>query len=421
MAKLRGKCIVAQSGGPTTVINASACGVIQEAAASEDVFTGIIGAHNGILGVLQEDLFDLKRESPATIDSLRRTPASALGSCRHKLKDLDASRDDYERILEVFRAHDIRFFFYIGGNDSMDTADKVSRLARETKYDMVAMGVPKTIDNDLAETDHCPGYGSVAKYVATTVMEAGRDTEAMYTSDTCTVVETMGRHSGWIAAAAGIARRSPEDAPHLVYTPEVPFSLDEFIAEVRAHIKDLGRCVIAAGEGLVDENGEYVTTEAGSFATDAFGHTQMGGVGEMLKNVVEKEVGVKCRYNRLGTCQRNAMHFASRTDLDEAYMAGQAAVCAAVDGVTDKMVTLVRVGDSPETYACTTGLADLRVVANGEKPLPRRYINQAGNHVTDAFRDYVVPLMRGEADFEVGADGLPLFARLARHAVERKT
>jgi 6-phosphofructokinase 1 len=403
------------------VINASACGVIQEAARHEGVFTGILGSHNGILGVLHEDLFDLTRESSRTIDDLRRTPASALGSCRYKLKDLDADRADYERILEVFRAHDIRFFFYIGGNDSMDTADKVSKLAADSGYAMAAVGVPKTIDNDLAETDHCPGYGSVAKYLGAAVMEAGRDTEAMYTTDSCAVLETMGRHAGWIAAATGVAQRTPEDAPHLVYVPEIAFSIEGFVADVKACLDRVGRCVVAASEGLVNDQGAYIATEAGSFSTDSFGHTQMGGVGELLKNVVEADVGVKCRYNKLGTCQRTAMHFASRTDVDEAYLAGQAAVRAAVDGVTDKMVTLLREGDGPANYACRTGLADLRAVANGEKLLPRSFMNEAGNHITDAMRDYVVPLMRGQADLRVGEDGLPVFARLARRAVKQKT
>ncbi|NLX21360.1 MAG: 6-phosphofructokinase [Phycisphaerae bacterium] len=421
MAIMKGRCVVAQSGGPTAVINASACGVIQTALARGEVFTGVYGAYNGILGVLEEDLFDLGQETPQAIEGLKRTPAAALGSCRYKLKDLSKDRVDYERILEVFKAHDIRYFFYIGGNDSMDTADKVSRLARELKYDLVAIGVPKTIDNDLAETDHCPGYGSVAKYVATAVMEAGRDTESLYTADTCNVIEVMGRNAGWIAAATGIARRTEEDAPHLIYLPEIPFSADRFVADVRECLKQLGRCVVAVGEGIRDAEGRFVSEMGGSFSQDSFGHKQLGGVAEALQRIVEKEVGVKCRTNKLGLCQRTAMHFASLTDRDEAYRCGQAAVEAALAGERCKMVTLVRQGSEPYNYCCGMGLADLATVANGEKVLPREYMNEAGNHITTAMRDYAVPLMRGEVKIEIGPDGLPLYVRLRRQMVERCT
>ncbi len=437
MAKSKGKAIVAQSGGPTAVINASACGVVQAALRHPETFAGVYGAHNGILGVLNEDLFDLGREDPAVIEGLKRTPSAALGSCRYKLKDRirtpDASRGpdtrsaphwregfgstdrtDYERIVEVFKAHDIRYFFYCGGNDSMDTADKVSRLAADMKYDMTAIGVPKTIDNDLAETDHCPGYGSAAKYVATAVMEAGKDTEALYTADTCTVVEVMGRNAGWIAAATGVAHRCELDAPHLIYLPEVPFSIESFVQDIRETLKQIGRCVVTAGEGLRDERGQYVTEQGGAFSQDAFGHRQLGGVAEYLQNVIEKEVGVKCRSNKLGTCQRSAMHFASRTDRDEAYQCGSAAVEAALAGERFKMVTLIRGGNGPEDYSCTTGLAELSRVANGEKKVPRAFLNAAGNHITAAMRDYITPLMRGEVPIEVGPDGLPLYARLLR-------
>lgn len=417
---MKGNCVVAQSGGPTAVINASACGVVQTALKHAGTFTGVYGAHNGILGVLHDDLFDLGQEDPAVIEGLKRTPSAGLGSCRYKLKDLSKDRTDYERIVEVFKAHNIRYFFYCGGNDSMDTADKVSRLAGDMKYDMVAIGVPKTIDNDLAETDHCPGYGSVAKYVATAVMEAGKDTEALYTADTCTAVEIMGRNAGWIAAASGVAQRSEEDAPHLIYLPEISFSLDRFVQDVRETLKRIGRCVIVAGEGLRNEKG-YIAEQGGEFSQDAFGHKQLGGVADFLQRVIEKEVGVKCRSNKLGTCQRNAMHFASLTDRDEAYACGVAAVQAAVAGEGFKMVTLIRSGSGPADYACTTGLASLSAVANGEKKVPREFINAAGNHVTQAMKDYVIPLMRGEVPIEIGSDGLPHYVRLRRHGVERRS
>ena len=419
MAGLRGKAVVAQSGGPTTVINASACGVIQTALGNREVFPGVYGALNGILGVLQEELYDLSAEDPAEIDRLRRSPSSALGSCRHKLKDLAQNRRDYERILEVFRAHDIRYFFYIGGNDSMDTAAKLGELAREVDYEMIAVGVPKTIDNDLAYTDHCPGFGSVAKFNATSVMEAGLDTEALYTHDTTTVQEVMGRNAGWIAAACGLAKRSEQDAPHIILLPEVPFIKDEFVDEVKRCLGKHNRCFVVCGEGSRALDGRYLGEAGGTFAKDAFGHTQLGGACDALRGIIETEVGVKSRTNRAGTAQRNAMHFASRTDVEEAYLVGKKAVEAAMDGINGKMVTLVRENDHP--YEATTGLVDLEKVANAEKPLPTEYISPNGFGVTEAFRNYALPLVRGEAEVEIGRDGLPVYARLKKQMVAKKS
>ena len=409
--------IVAQSGGPTTVINASACGVVQEAIKSGKIGQ-VIGAHNGILGVLQEDLFDLSAERAEDIELLKRSPAAAIGSCRYKLKKMEESRADFERVLDVFKTHDVHYFFYAGGNDSMDTADKVNKLAADAKYDLISMGIPKTVDNDLAYTDHCPGYPSVAKYVATCAMEAGRDTEALYTTDTCTILEVMGRNAGWIAAATGLAARGPEDAPHLVYLPEAPFSLDKLVRDVQEVLKRLGRVFIVAGEGLKDDKGQYVTADSGAFSKDSFGHVQLGGVAEMLKAVIEKEVKIKARFNKLGTNQRSAMHFASLTDVNEAYLCGQMAVRHAMEGVNGKMVTLVRADEGP--YQSATGLAELRDVANGEKKVPRQYINDAGNHITDAMRDYVRPLVQGQAPVTIADDGLPVFVRFQRKPVEKK-
>jgi len=409
--------IVAQSGGPTTVINSSACGVIQEAIGCGKIGR-VLGATNGILGVLKEELFDISAESTETIEALKQAPAAAIGSCRYKLKSLEDSRADYERILDVFGAHNIHYFFYIGGNDSMDTADKVDKLAAESGYELVCMGVPKTIDNDLAYTDHCPGYGSAAKYVATCAMEAGKDTEALYTTDTCSILEVMGRNAGWIAAATGLAQRCNEDAPHLIYMPEVEFTFDKLVSDVKEVLKELGRVFIVAGEGLKDKNGNYITADTGAFGKDSFGHAQLGGVAEILKTVIEKEVGVKVRFNKLGTNQRSAMHFASLTDVNEAYMCGQMAVRYAMSGENGKMVTLIR-QDSPE-YKCTTGLADLIDVANGEKKVPAEYINEKGNHITDAMRDYVRPLVQGQAPVTIGEDGLPVFVRFQRKPLEKK-
>jgi len=409
--------IVAQSGGPTAVINSSACGVIQEAMKSGKIGS-VIGATNGILGVLMEELFDISAEKSETIDALRQTPAAAIGSCRYKLKSLEDSRADFERILDVFKAHNIHYFFYAGGNDSMDTADKVNKLAAEAGYELVCMGVPKTVDNDLAFTDHCPGYPSVAKYVATCAMEAGRDTEALYTTDTCTILEVMGRNAGWIAGATGLAARSPEDAPHLIYMPEAVFSFDKLVSDVKEVLKELGRVFIVAGEGLKDKNGNYITADSGAFSKDSFGHVQLGGVADMLKAVIEKEVGIKARFNKPGTNQRSAMHFASLTDVNEAYMCGQMAVRYAMEGENGKMVTLVR--EKGTAYKCTTGLAELKDVANGEKKVPAEYINDKGNHITDAMRDYVRPLVQGEAPITIDKDGLPVFMRFERKALEKK-
>jgi len=417
MAKCVANAIVAQSGGPTAVINSSVCGVLQEAAKCKKIGR-VLAAHNGILGVLQEDLFDVSTEKASTIEGLKRTPSAAMGSCRHKLKSLDQAHADFDRVLDVFAAHDIRYFFYAGGNDSMDTADKVNKLAAQRGYELVCIGIPKTVDNDLACTDHCPGYGSVAKYVATCAMEAGRDTDALYTHDTCTILEVMGRNAGWIAAATGLAARTPEDAPHLVYMPEAAFTWDKFVSDVREVYKRLGKVFIVVGEGLKDKDGKYVTADSGSFAKDAFGHVQLGGVADMLKVVIEKEVGIKARWNKLGTNQRAAMHFASLTDVKEAWMCGAAAVKAAMKGVNDKMITLVRAkGDK---YKCTTGLAELRDVANGEKKVPRDYINKQGNHITEACRRHIGPLIKGEAPITVGKDGLPVYVRLRRKPVEQK-
>jgi 6-phosphofructokinase len=409
--------IVAQSGGPTAVINSSACGVVQEAMKSGKIGQ-VIGATNGILGVLKEELFDISAEKSETIEALKQTPAAAIGSCRHKLKSLEDSKADFERILDVFKAHNIRYFFYAGGNDSMDTADKVNKLAADAGYELVCMGVPKTVDNDLAFTDHCPGYPSVAKYVATCAMEAGRDTESLYTTDTCTILEVMGRNAGWIAAATGLAARCPEDAPHLIYMPEAAFSFDKLVSDVKEVLKELDRVFIVAGEGLKDKDGNYVTADTGAFSKDSFGHVQLGGVADMLKAVIEKEVGIKARFNKLGTNQRSAMHFASLTDINEAYMCGQMAVKNALEGVNGKMVTLVR--EKGKEYKCTTGLAELRDVANGEKKVPAEYINDKGNHITDAMRDYVRPLVQGEAPITVDKDGLPVFMRFERKPLEKK-
>jgi 6-phosphofructokinase len=417
MAKAMANAIVAQSGGPTCVINSSVCGVIQEAAKTKKI-DRVLAAHDGILGVLKEELFDASAEKASVIEALKRTPSAAMGSCRYKLKSLDQAQSDFDRVLDVFKAHDIHYFFYAGGNDSMDTTDKINKLAAQRGYELVCIGIPKTIDNDLAYTDHCPGFGSVAKYVATCAMEAGRDNEALSTYEACTIIEVMGRHAGWIAAASGLATREPQDAPHLIYMPEAAFTFEKLIRDVKEIYREFGRVFIIVGEGLKDEKGNHIAAETAGFGKDAFGHATLGGVAEVFKYTIEKEVGIKAYWNKLGSQQRCSMHFASLTDVNEAYMCGKAAVKAAMSGVNGKMITLVR--EKGAKYKCTTGFAELKDVANGEKNVPKEFINEKGNHITEACRKYIGPLIKGEAPITVGKDGLPIYIRLAKRAVEKK-
>ena len=411
MAELVGNVLVGQSGGPTSVINASVAGIIAEAL-NHECIEEIYGGLNGVLGILHEDLIDLAAESQQQIRALKHTPGAALGTCRYKLK----KQSDFERVLEVFKAHNIRYFFYIGGNDSQDTADKISKLAQQQNYELRVIGVPKTIDNDLPITDHTPGYGSVIKYTATTIRELACDHEAMGQGDLVSIVEVMGRSAGWIAAGAALAKRRdhPYDAPHLIYLPEVPFTTEKFVEDVRRVLKREKYCLIVVGEGLVDPDGNYVSTA--SSQTDAFGHSQLGGAGDYLRDLVEKHLGIKARAARLGHPQRAAAHCASKADVDEAFMAGTAAVKAAVAGVTDKMVTLVR-GEA-DHYICETGLADLSDIANGVKKLPREWINEDGVSMNHQFVRYATPLIQGENPVPFD-HGVPVFARLDKVSVDK--
>lgn len=415
MKTLSGNAVVAQSGGPTAVTNSSACGVIEEIRRRPDVVPHLFGANNGLLGILQEDLFDLDAESFDTITQLRCTPSSAIGSCRYNLGDPVRDKAKYQRLLQVFAAHDIRYFFYIGGNDSMLTADKIDSAARQADYDLRVIGLPKSVDNDLLATDHCPGYGSAAKLLATCVMEAGRDTEAMYTFDPVTITETMGRDTGWLAAATGLARRQPDEAPHLIYVPEIPFTIEQFLDDVREVHRRIGRVFVVVSEGVRDAAGKHVADQG---TVDAFGRPQLGGVAECLRLSVTRELGLKARYNKLDTCQRNAIHFASRTDSDEAYRSGHEAVRQALAGATGMMVTLIR-GTDPG-YQCTLGLAPLAEVSHGVKALPREFMDGAGTHISEAMRAYVSPLLRGEVPIRLGSDGLPMFSRFQRRSAPRK-
>jgi len=402
---------VGQSGGPTAVINASVAGIVAEAL-NHECIEEIYGALNGVLGILQEDLIDLASESQQQIRALRHTPGAALGTCRYKLK----KQSDFERVLEVFKAHNIRYFFYIGGNDSQDTADKISKLAQQQGYELRVIGVPKTVDNDLTLTDHTPGYGSVIKYISTTVRELACDNEAMGQGDLVSIVEVMGRSAGWIAAGAALAKRRdhPHDPPHLIYLPEIAFDQTKCLEDIRRVLKREKYCMVVVGEGLIDADGNYVSANA---STDAFGHAQLGGAGDFLKELVENNLpGVKARVAKPGIAQRAAAHAGSKTDSDEAFMAGQAAVAAAIRGESDKMVTLVR-GDT-DHYTCETGLAPLSDIANGVKKLPREWINEDGTSMNFQFLRYAQPLIQGEIAVPFDT-GVPVFARLDKVRVEK--
>ena len=400
-----------QSGGPTSVINASLAGIVAEAL-NHEAIEEIYGGLNGVLGILQEDLVDLASESQQQVRALRHTPGAALGTCRYKLK----KQQDFERVLEVFKAHNIRYFLYIGGNDSQDTADKISKLAQQQGYELRVIGVPKTIDNDLTGTDHCPGYGSVIKYLATTVREVACDNEAMGQGDLVSIVEVMGRSAGWIAAGTALAKRRdhPHDPPHLILLPEIPFNQEKVLEDVRKVLKREKFCLIVVAEGLVDADGNYLAADS---ATDAFGHAKLGGAGEALGEIIATGIPTaKVRVAQPGLIQRAAAHLASKTDVDEAFLAGQAAVRAAIAGETDKMVTLVR-GDT-EHYTVETGLAPLSEIANGTKKLPREWINEDLVSMNFQFLRYAQPLIQGEVVLPQDA-GVPTYARLDKVRVDK--
>ena len=403
--------MVGQSGGPTAVINASVAGVIAEALNHECV-EEVYGSLNGVLGILQEDLVDLASESQQQIRALKHTPGAALGTCRYKLK----KQADFDRILEVFKAHNIRYFFYIGGNDSQDTADKISKLAQAQGYELRVIGIPKTVDNDLPTTDHTPGYASTIKYLATTVRELACDNDAMGQGDLVSIVEVMGRSAGWIAAGTALAKRRdhPHDPPHLILLPEIPFNQEKVLEDVRRVLKREKYCLIVVAEGLVDADGNYLAADA---ATDAFGHATLGGAGDTLGEIIGANIpGAKVRVARPGIMQRCATHVASKTDADEAFLIGQAAVKAAIAGETDKMVTLIR-GDA-EHYTVETSLAPLSEIANGIKKLPREWINEDGVSMNFQFLRYAQPLVTGEVAVPYDT-GVPVFARLDKVRVDK--
>ena len=389
MNVLKGACIIGQSGGPTSVINASAYGVIRTALDSEAI-TKVYGAEHGIKGVLNDRLFDMSAEDAGELENLLYTPSSALGSCRYKIADPDVDDTDFKRILEIFKKYDVRYFFYNGGNDSMDTCNKISKYMQRVGYECRVMGVPKTIDNDLFGTDHCPGYASAAKYIATSCMEVYQDAWVYDTGMIC-VVEIMGRHAGWLTAAASLATAMGA-GPDLIYLPETDFDMDKFISEVRKVYTETGGCMVAVSEGIHYADGSFVS-EAQASATDGFGHAQLGGLAGMLAEIIKKEIGAKVRGIELSLLQRCGAHLASQTDIDESFMAGKAAVENAVAGLTDKMVGFERSYEGG-AYVCRTKLFDLVDVANTEKKVPIEWINAQHNGVERAFIDYALPLIQ---------------------------
>ena len=408
MNVLKGACIIGQSGGPTSVINASAYGVIRTALDSEAI-TKVYGAEHGIKGVLNDRLFDMSAEDAGELENLLYTPSSALGSCRYKIADPDVDDTDFKRILEIFKKYDVRYFFYNGGNDSMDTCNKISKYMQRVGYECRVMGVPKTIDNDLFGTDHCPGYASAAKYIATSCMEVYQDAWVYDTGMIC-VVEIMGRHAGWLTAAASLATAMGA-GPDLIYLPETDFDMDKFISEVRKVYTETGGCMVAVSEGIHYADGSFVS-EAQASATDGFGHAQLGGLAGMLAEIIKKEIGAKVRGIELSLLQRCGAHLASQTDIDESFMAGKAAVENAVAGLTDKMVGFERSYEGG-AYVCRTKLFDLVDVANTEKKVPIEWINAQHNGVEQAFIDYALPLIQGETRMKK-ENGLPRFAKLKK-------
>jgi 6-phosphofructokinase len=404
----------AQSGGVTAVINASACGVIETARATPSMGK-VFAGKNGIIGALREELIDTSKESKSTIAALRHTPSGAFGSCRYKLKSIEENRAEYERLIDVFRAHDIGYFFYNGGGDSQDTAHKVSQLSETMGYPITCIGVPKTVDNDLPFTDCCPGFGSVAKYVAVSTMEASLDVASMAESSTKVfVLEVMGRHAGWIAAAGALAKTEKNDPPHIILFPEIAFNKRVFLSKVKECVKKHGYCVIVASEGAQYAGGKFV---ADSGLKDAFGHTQLGGVAPTLVDMIKDRHGYKCHWAVADYLQRSARHIASATDVDQAYAMGKAAVEFAAAGKNAIMPTIVR--GKGKTYRWSVGEAPLAKVANVEKKMPRGYITADGFGVTQKGIDYLEPLIRGE-DYPPYKNGVPQYARLKKQLAAKK-
>ena len=408
-----GNLLYAQSGGVTAVINATAAGVIETARAQG---IKVFAARNGILGALRENLIDTSKESAAAITSLAHTPGGAFGSCRYKLKSLEDNRAEYERLIDVLRAHNIRWFLYNGGNDSADTALKISQIGKALNYDIRCIGVPKTVDNDLAVTDCCPGFGSVAKYIAISTREASLDVASMAeTSTKVFILEVMGRHAGWIAAAAGLAGEGDNAAPHIILFPENAFDETAFLAKVKATVERVGWCTVVASEGVRNAAGQFLA-QAGT--RDAFGHSQLGGVAPVLAALVKEKLGYKYHWALPDYLQRSARHAASKTDAEQAYAVGKAAVTYALAGMNAVMPVIVRTSDAP--YRWKIEAAPLTKVANREKKMPKNFMTRDGFGITAAARRYLAPLIRGEAPLPYGKDGLPRYVELKNVAIKKK-
>jgi 6-phosphofructokinase len=406
----------AQSGGVTAVINATACGVIETAKKHQ---IRVLAGKNGIMGALlapKEELIDTSKESAKAIAALRHTPGGAFGSCRYKLKSLQESHAEYERLIEVFKAHQIQYFFYNGGGDSQDTSYKVSQMAKAMNYPLTCIGIPKTIDNDLPITDTCPGFGSAAKYVAISTLEAGLDIASMASSSTKVfVMEVMGRHAGWLAAAGGLAAEKEGDAPHIILFPEIHFQPEKFLEKVEQCVKTYGYCVIVVSEGLRDKEGKFLS-ETG--LRDAFGHAQLGGVAPIIAGLVKSRLGYKYHWAVCDYLQRAARHIASKTDVDQAYAVGKAAVEFAVKGKNNVMPVIVRKSQTP--YRWKIEVASLEKIANKEKFMPSHFIAKNGFHITDACRQYLLPLIQGE-DYPPYKKGLPQYVKLKNILIPAKS
>ena len=416
MKGLKGALMFAQSGGPTSVINSSAAGVFLEGLKSKQI-TAVYGAAHGIKGILEEEFYDIGKEDKKELLLLKNTPSSALGSVRYKLKDASVDDTDYKRLLEVFKKYDIRYFFYNGGNDSMDTCNKISKYMAKSGYDMNVIGVPKTIDNDLYGTDHCPGFASAAKYIATTIMEINLDAKVYDTPMVC-VIEVMGRNAGWLTAAAQLANYKGLGTD-LIYLPEVVFDVDKFVKDVKdVMAKNNNKCIAVVSEGIKNKDGVLVCEALGEAgARDSFGHAQLGGVAATLSNIIKAETGSKVRAVELSLMQRCAAHSASKTDIEETFEAGKQAVRAAVNGETDKMVCYAR--KPGDKYVCEYKLLPLELAANTEKTVPAEWIINNGTGISDEFVKYALPLIQGEPEMKK-EDGLPRFARLKKVLVEKK-
>lgn len=407
---LKGAVMFGQSGGPTSVINSSAAGVFLEALKHPEVMTKVYGANHGIVGILNEEFYDIGQEDIKELELLKNTPSSNLGSVRYKLKDIEEDESDYKRLLEVFKKYDIRYFFYNGGNDSMDTCNKISKYLKSVDYECKVIGVPKTIDNDLFGTDHCPGYGSAAKYIATTIMELSLDAKVYNTGQIC-VVEVMGRNAGWLTAAASLANKNGLGAD-LIYLPEIPFEVAQFVEDVKNVCeKNDDKCMIVVSEGIKDKDGNYI----GDFevsSSDLFGHSQLGGVASYLGALIKEHINVKVRAIEFSIIQRCAAHLASKVDVEEAFMVGKSAVKYALEGYSDKLVVLKR-DETSGVYKSSTELLDVEFAANTEKTIPLEWIKKNGTGLTDDFIKYALPLIQGDCKAPL-EDGLPRFANLKK-------